>query len=488
MAKLQVQPLALSGSQKNWVLLGIGLGVFMSTLDVGIINVALPTLVQAFDTSFATTQWAVLSYQLVSSGLVLGATRLGDMWGKKSLYQAGLVLFTFSSLLCGFAPSIECLIGFRALQGLGAVFISGLGLAIITEVFPSSERGRSVGIIGSVVSLGIAFGPSAGGLLLSWSGWHSIFLINVPLGIVASFLVARVVPPSVRIEGKQKFDPFGAILALLTLGSFGLGMTLGQSQGFSSVNALSLLAIAALSFTIFLIVETILEQPLLELHLFRNLQLSMSLLSGWLAFIVIGGSLLIVPFFLEGVKQYPTVKVGLLLAVSPAISGLIAPLAGTLADRFGTQLIGSIGLGLMIGGCLGISTFDAQITELGYVSRYFIYGIGLGLFQSPNNSAVMGSVPRERLGIASGLLSLSRTSGNTVGVSLIGAIFAALIASRAAGADVSVAPAEAIVFGFQGTFRFAALILCGAAVASVLRLTKKRDSTAEGQRVEKNNQ
>lgn len=126
----------------------------------------------------------------------------------------------------------------------------------------------------------------------------------------------------------------------------------------------------------------------------------------------------------------------------------------------------------MIGGCLGISTFDAQITELGYVSRYFIYGIGLGLFQSPNNSTVMGAVPRERLGIASGLLSLSRTSGNTVGVSLIGAVFGALIASMSAGADVSVAPPDAIVAGFQGTFRFAALILCGAAVASVLRMGK----------------
>ncbi|WP_334910112.1 MFS transporter [Nostoc sp.] len=478
---MERQPLALSDSQKNWVLLGVGLGVFMSTLDVGIINVALPTLVQAFKTSFPTTQWAVLSYQLVSSGLVLGATRLGDMWGKKSLYQGGLVLFTLSSLLCGFAPTIEWLIGFRALQGLGAVFISGLGLAIITEVFPSSERGRAVGVIGSVVSLGIAFGPSAGGLLLSLSGWHSIFFINVPLGIIASFLIARVVPPSVCIQGKQKFDFLGAILALLTLGSFGLGMTQGQSQGFSSTNALVLLAIATVSFTTFLVVEAIVEQPLLELHLFRNLKLSMGLLSGWLAFIVIGGSLLIVPFFLEDVKHYPTVKVGLLLAVSPVLSGLIAPWAGRLSDRFSARLISSLGLGLMIGGCLAISTFDAKITELGYVSRYFIYGIGLGLFQSPNNSTVMGAVPRERLGIASGLLSLSRTSGNTVGVSLIGAVFGALIASMSAGADVSVAPPEAIVAGFQGTFRFAALILCGAAVASVLRISKKQGSRGAGE-------
>ncbi|PLZ81354.1 MFS transporter [Fischerella muscicola CCMEE 5323] len=474
MPQLQVQPLALSDSQKVWVLLGVGLGVFMSTLDVGIINVALPSLVQAFHTDFPTTQWTVLSYALVSSGLVLGATRLGDMWGKKYLYLGGLIIFSLSSLLCGLAHSIEWLIGFRALQGLGAVFISGLGLAIITEVFPASERGRAVGVIGSVVSLGIAFGPSVGGLLLDWSGWRTIFLINVPLGIIASFLIVRVVPPSIRIGGKQQFDPFGAVLATLTLGSFGLGMTLGQSQGFGSANALILLSIAAISFVSFLVVEAILEQPLLELSLFRNLQLSMGLLSGWLAFIVITGVLLITPFFLERVKGYSMTKIGLLLAVYPVLTGLISPLAGILSDRFGSRLISSIGLGLMIGGCLGISTFDAQMTELDYILLYSIYGIGLGLFQSPNNSTVMGAASRERLGIVSGLLSLSRTSGGMVGVPLMATVFGALVASVIPGIDVSVAPAEAIVVGFQGTVRFAALILCGAAVASVIRSSNRK--------------
>ncbi|BAZ51643.1 EmrB/QacA family drug resistance transporter [Nostoc sp. NIES-4103] len=473
MARSHFTPLPLSDSQKMLVLLGVGLGIFMSTLDVGIINVALPTLVKAFNTSFPTAQWAAMSYLLVSSGLVLAATRLGDMWGKKPLFQMGVAVFTFSSLLCGLAPSIEWLIGFRALQGLGAVFISGLGLAIVTEVFPTAQRGRAVGIIGSVVSLGVAFGPSVGGLILAWFGWHTIFLINVPIGIIASFLVAKVVPPSAPTSGKQKFDPFGAILATLTLGSFGLGMTLGQSQGFISINALVLLSIATLSFLTFLVVEARLDFPLLDLKLFHNLQLSMGLLSGWLTFIVISGALLVTPFFLEQVKQYPTSKVGLLLAVSPVLSGLIAPLAGTLSDRFGAQRISLTGLGLMIGGCLAISTFDAQLTELGYVTRYFIYGIGLGLFQAPNNSAVMGAAPRERLGIASGLLSLSRTSGSTVGVPLMGAVFGGLIASVAAGKDVAVAPAEAIVAGFQGTFRLAALILGGAAFASVLRLGRR---------------
>jgi EmrB/QacA subfamily drug resistance transporter len=467
--QLHSKPLAFSNSQKLWVLFSVGLGVLMSTLDVGIINVALPTLVNQLQTTFPQAQWTVLSYQLVSSGLVLGATRLGDMFGKKHLYLGGLIVFTLSSLLCGFAPSINWLIAARALQGLGAVFISGLGLAIITEVFPTSERGRAVGIIGSVVSLGIALGPSAGGLLLGWTGWRSIFLINIPLGIVASFLVARVVPPSVVLGGKQRFDFFGALLALMTLGSFGLGMTQGQSQGFNSVSALALLAIALVSFASFIIVESILKQPLLELHLLQNLRLSMGLLSGWLVFIVLAGTLLITPFFLERVKRYPTVKVGLLLAVLPIASGLIAPIAGALSDRFGTRSIGLMGLGLMIGACLAISTCDTQLTESGYIWRYLILGLGLGLFRSPNDSTVMGAVPRERLGIGSGLLSLSRTTGNTIGVPIIGSVFGALSASVAVGVDVAVAPPEAIIVAFAGTFRLAALLLCGAAVASAFR-------------------
>ncbi len=473
MGELPVQSLALSRSTKLWVLLGVGLGVLMSTLDVGIINVALPTLVKSLHTTFPHAQWTILSYQLVSSGLVLGATRLSDMWGKKHLFLGGMIIFTLSSLLCGLALNIESLIVLRGMQGLGSVFLSGLGLAIITEVFPAAERGRAVSIIGSVVSLGIALGPSAGGILLSLAGWRSVFMINVPLGIVASLIVFRMIPPSILSQKKQTFDPFGAILALLTLGSFGLGVTEGQVHGFSSTIALGLLLFAALSFGSFLVVESRLKQPLLEFDLFRNWTLSIGLLTGFLVFMVIGGGLLITPFFLEQVKHYPTIKIGLLLAFSPILSALIAPIGGILSDRFGAGLITLAGLSLMIAGCLAISTFDSQITELGYIERYFLYGIGLGLFQSPNNSAVMGAVPRDRLGIVSGLLSLSRTTGGNVGVSLLGAVFAILVSHLAPRIDVSIAPSQAIIEGFQGTFHLAAFILCIAAIASVFKLPTK---------------
>jgi len=465
MSKLPIQP--LSELQKLGVLLGIGLGVFMSTLDVGIINVTLPTLVKSLHTIFPEAEWAVLSYTLVSSSFVLLVTRWGDMWGKKFLYLGGLVLFTLSSLLCGFAPDINWLIGFRALQGLGSVFLSGLGLAIITEVFPTSQRGRSVGIIGSVVSLGVALGPSVGGLLLGLAGWRSVFLVNVPLGIFASFIVAKLVPPSTIAVGKQLFDPLGASLALITLGSFALGMTQGQRYGFTSLSTLLLLAIAIFGLVSFILTEIRLEQPLLELHLFRNQHLSRNLFSNFLVYIVLSGILLVTPFFLERVKHYPIVEVGILLAVQSIISGLIAPISGTLSDRYGSQLIGLVGLGLMIIGCLAISTFGTQVTEWSYILPFSIFGLGFGLFRSPNDSTIMGAVPRERLGIASGLLSLSRTCGVTVGISVIGAIFATLSNSVANSQDIAVAPPEAIIAGFQGTFRLCAIFLSGAALALV---------------------
>lgn len=440
-------------------MLGVGLGILMFTLDTSIVNIALPTLVQVFQTTFATIQWVVLSYLLVVTALVLGVARLGDMVGKKRLYLGGLIVFTLSSLLCGLAPEASWLIGFRALQGMGAVMISALGAAIVTEAFPSAERGRALGIIGAIVSLGIALGPTVGGLLIGLSDWRMIFLVNVPIGIFASFVVVRSVPATSHPFVGQRFDWFGSIMMSIALVAFALGMTHGQDAGFSNPATLGLLVIAAISLAIFLGLESRIASPVLDLHLFRDRQFSLSLFAGMLVFVVIAGTIFIIPFFLELVLHYPTPHVGLLLAVSPVLGGIVAPFAGNLSDRFGTRIISLIGLVLMVIGCLCISTFYAQMTDLDYIVRVAPFGIGLGMFQSPNNSAILGSVPPERLGIASGLLSLTRTLGQTTGVPLLGAIFAGIVLMQSPTAMVTDAPIEALVFGVQNTFKLAAAIL-----------------------------
>jgi MFS family permease len=252
-------------------------------------------------------------------------------------------------------------------------------------------------------------------------------------------------------------------------------MTEGQRYGFLSLFPLGLLLLSAIGLVGFVFIEGRIAQPMLDLSLFRSPIFSLSLLTGWLAFMALGGSSFLIPFFLQLVMHYPIGHIGLLMAVTPVIGGVISPLAGNLSDRFGTRIIMLIGLLLMIVGCLAISTLNAQMGDLDYLLRVIPLGLGWGIFQSPNNGAILSAVPPQRLGIASGLLSLTRTLGQTTGLPLFAAIFAAIALTGHSG-DINQAPAQAIVSGFQGSFQLAALLLAISAGITLLlwRLEKSK--------------
>ncbi len=459
-----------SGSSNKWLtMLGAGLGVLMSTVDASIVNIALPTLVEVFDTSFAKIELVTVSYLLIVSAFVLGASRLGDMLGKKRPYLSGLVVFTISSLLCGLAGSENALIAFRLLQGCGAVFLTGLGAAIVTEVFPDSQRGQALGIISAVASIGLAIGPSVGGLLLGSFGWRSLFLVNVPIGIFATYIVFRYVPESAYRQPNARFDWVGTMIAVIALGCFVLGMTVGQELGFASVWSWGLLAIAAVSLAGFIWAESRIKQPMLDLFIFYDRDLSASLLACVLMLAVIAGLLFLIPFFLESVLQYSAGQAGLLLCVLPVLSGLVSPLSGRLSDQMGARSISLAGLSLMLAGCLAVSTFGTELTPWGYILRVLPLGIGFGVFQSPNNSIVFGGVPKSRLSIASGLLSLARSLGQTAGIPILGAVFALRVASQAQTvslSNLSGVSAQSVVSGFQEGCYVAAALVVAAIIAT----------------------
>jgi EmrB/QacA subfamily drug resistance transporter len=466
------EPQSTITANKWWAMLGVGLGVLMGTLDAGIVNISLPTLIEAFDSDFATIQWVVLSYLLVITSLMLMVARLGDMRGKKQVYIVGLVLFTIGSLLCGFSPDVGWLIAFRALQGTGAVMTTALGTAIITEVFPTSERGRALGIIGSIVSVGIASGPVLGGILIGLAGWRSVFLVNVPIGIIAFLVVRRFVPELPPGRPGQRFDIPGALILLVVLAGYALGMTLGQDRSFSDGTVQALLLMSGIGLVAFVILEARVSQPLIELRLFRNILFSINLLMGLLVFIVMAGQF-IMPFFLELVQHYRTEETGVLLMTIPVAMGLVSPISGVLSDRFGSRGISLIGLLMVVVGCLTISSLHADVTPLGFVLRLTPFGLGFGLFQSPNNSAIMGAVPRERLGVASGLLALSRTMGQSTGLPLIGVLFTAQVLAAGnlqPGADITQAPAAALVVGTTETYRIAAYIILASTILAAVAL------------------
>lgn len=457
-----INKLQQPGVQKWLTMFGIAIGTLMFALDVYIVNIALPELVESLGANSATIRWVVLSYLLTLTVMVLGVGRLGDIWEKKWLYIGGVSLFSGSSLMCGLATEVGFLIGFRALQGLGAVFISVLGLAIIAEVFPGEERQRALGIISGIHLVGVALGPAVGELLISLGGWRLIFLINLPIGLVTGLIVALFVPCFVKNEVKQKFDVIGAVIMALTLGCFSLGMTLMQTEGFRSPTTLIFLSFAAIGLICFLVVESRVLDPMLDLKIFRNLQLSLGLLLGVIVYSFIAGIMFIVPFFLELVKQYPSLKMGFLLATSPILGGLISPIAGILSEHFKPYIIRLIGLLLIAVGCLAISTFDGDLTVSGYILRIAPYGLGTGMFISPNISAVIGAMTKAQLGIASSLVSLSRNLGQTIGLSTMGTLFSSLTLANTqldTQVDLTGAPIDALIVGVQTSFRLASIIL-----------------------------
>lgn len=417
---------AIDYSRKWQVMVAVGVGVFLATLDGSIVNVALPTLVRQLGAGFATVQWIVLGYLLTLTTLLLSIGRLADMIGKKPLYTSGFVIFTIGSALCGFSPTVYWLIGFRVFQAVGAAMILALGPAIITEAFPPQERGKALGISGAVVSVGIVAGPTLGGVLIEALSWHWIFFVNVPVGIVGALLVWQFVP-AVKPEGEQRFDYWGGLALFLALLSLLLALTLGQNWGFDDPRILLLFGLWLVFMVVFLWIERQTVQPMINLALFRNRLLDVNLITGFVTFIAIAGTLIIIPFYLENVLAYSTRQVGFLLATVPVALGITAPVSGAVSDRVGTRPITVVGLAVLVVGYYALSTMDTQTTTMGFILRFLPIGLGMGIFQSPNNSAIMGTAPSRQLGIVSGLLAITRTLGQTTGTAVIGAVWAARV-------------------------------------------------------------
>jgi EmrB/QacA subfamily drug resistance transporter len=463
---------------KKWfVLAAVGMGVFLGTIDGSIVNVALPTLERTFGTEFAIVQWVTLAYLLTVTTLMLSMGRLGDMIGKKPVYTTGFIVFTLGSLLCGFAPSIYLLIAFRVLQAIGAAMMT-LGMAIIAEAFPPQERGKALGISGSLVSIGIITGPVVGGLILSAVSWRWIFFVNLPIGIIGTWMVMRFVPEP-RQKSQERFDFLGAAAMFVTLCALLLGLSIGQNTGFTAPLPMALFGVSLASLIAFILIEMKSPYPMVDLNLFRNRLFDVNLITGVLSFITIAGPLLLMPFYLENVMGYPARTVGLFMTVVPIVMGVTAPMAGSLSDRIGTRPVTVAGLAILTFGYTILTTLNTETTPIGYILRFMPIGIGMGVFQSPNNSAILGSVPRERLGIASGLLATSRGLGQTTGIAVLGAFWAGRVAhylGRPPEGGATSAPAVIQVEALSEVFLVAAiLVTLGLALATWGLMLERRE-------------
>jgi EmrB/QacA subfamily drug resistance transporter len=451
--------------RKWWVLATVAMGVLLATIDGSIVNIALPTMVAEFGTTFGVVQWVSLAYLLTLAALTLGVGRLGDVWGKKHIYVWGMAAFTLASLLCALAPGVGWLIGFRVVQAVGATMVLALGAAILTEAFPPHERGKALGWIGTAVSVGIVTGPVVGGLLLSTFSWRSIFLVNLPVGVAGVLLAARDVPATPPRPG-QRFDLPGAVVLGLSLLCFALGLTMAQERGFDDPVIIGLLVAAAILGVAFVAVERRHPQPMVDLGLLRNPLLSVSLLTGFITFVTISSVFLLMPFYLENVLGLPVRQTGLVLAAAPLALGVMAPVSGSLADRFGVRGFTLAGLAILAVAYFRLTGISTDTEVRAFLLLSIPIGLGMGIFQSPNNSAIMSSVPPHYLGVGGSLLTITRLLGSIVGTAAMGTLWAARVRTYAGGVlppgGATAAPPQPQVAGLIDTYLVAGILMTAA--------------------------
>jgi EmrB/QacA subfamily drug resistance transporter len=413
--------------QKWLVLIAIGASTFMSALDTSVVNTVLPIINQSFGTDIATVEWVVTIYLLFVSGLLLSFGRLGDIRGHKSVFMIGFTIFITSSALCGWAPSIGTLIAFRGLQALGAAMLASNSPAILTKNFPASQRGQALGLQATMTYLGLTAAPSLGGWLTDLISWRAVFYINVPVGLAAFFLAWRFIPQDRQSENKEKFDLPGGIVFLAGLIALLIGLNQGHAWGWNSIPILGLLFSAGVFLGIFVFIEWKSSNPMLDLNLFKSRVFSTSTFSALLNYIAVFSILLLLPFYLLQGRGFTPSQAGLILTIQPITMAVVAPIAGSISDRIGTRFPSMFGmlilsLGLFLLSRLGPSS---NIFEIGIALG--VVGLGTGTFISPNNSAIMGSAPRHRQGIAAGILATARSTGMVLGVGLAGAIFTTIL-------------------------------------------------------------
>lgn len=460
----------------RWLVVGtVCIGAFLGQLDASIAGLVLPTLEQVLGAPVASVEWVAIAYLLALAALVVPLGRLGDLVGRKLLYTWGFVVFVAGSALCGLAPSLGWLVAFRIAQAVGAAMLQANSVAIITAAVPRRALGRAIGVQGAAQAVGLSIGPSVGGLLIDSLGWRWVFFIAVPFGLLGTILAWLVLPWSERQSvTDERFDFLGALLLAPVVGLILLGLTYGNSWGWTSPALLSTAALAVACLGLLVYVERHTASPLIDLDLLRMPSFSRGLAAGLFAYAVLFGSLFLIPFYLERVLGQTAAQTGLLLTPIPIALGVMAPIAGAFTDRIGPGPLTVAGMAIAALALAGLALAPglSLVLTLGLLA---ILGIGIGLFTPPNNSAVMGSAPANRLGVAGGILNMTRSLGTSLGVAATGAVLAVRLSARL-GAQVQStldAPVTALVPAFHETLLFLAGL---AIVAAVVSSTRRGDA------------
>ncbi|WP_092541196.1 MFS transporter [Actinoplanes derwentensis] len=411
------------------------MSLLIISLDVTIVNVALPAIRADLDAPVSGLQWTLDAYTLVLASLLVLAGSTADRIGRRRVFQTGLVLFTVGSLLCSLAPSLGWLIAARALQAVGGSMLNPVAMSIITNTFTEpKERARAIGVWGAVTGFSMALGPLAGGFLVHSFGWRSIFWINLPVGIAAFLLAWRFIPES-RAEHARRPDPVGQVLVFMLLAGVTFGIIEGPATGWTSPLILGCFTLGALALAALLWWEPRRAEPLIELRFFRSIPFSGATLVAVCAFAALGGFLFLNTLYLQEVRGLSALHAGLYTLPMAVMTIIASPLSGRLVAARGTRLPLQIAGVAMALGLLPLTWAGPDTPPWQLFVGYLLFGFGFGMVNTPITNTAVSGMPREQAGVAAAIASTSRQVGSALGVAVIGAV----VASAAAGAGSPVA-------------------------------------------------
>ena len=409
-------------NESKWMILSaVMMGVIMGPIDGSIVNVVLPSIAMHFQRDYSLAQWVPTIYLLAICSFLLIYGRLGDMLGYKKIFLTGLACFAGASLLCGLSQNMWMLIFFRGIQGLMVAMQMALGMAIVTEAFHPQERGKAIGIYATAIALGLMLGPVLGGIIAQYLNWRFVFFINVPIAVIALLWGYRVIPPGQRKPG-QHLDLSGAVLAFVFLFSLVLYANRGKSVGWFSPWGIALLLCAVVFGWLFFHTEQKSEQPMLNLSIFSNRRFGFACLSSLLNFTALYIVVFLTPWYLANALHRNVLTVGMVMMAFPLLTFFVGPLSGSLSDRIGSRGLAFSGMVIHAVGLILLSRLGTAAGNLDVAWRLAVCGLGAGIFQSPINSAAMGSAPVQFRGMAASILAVTRNTGMAFGIAVAGAI------------------------------------------------------------------
>lgn len=446
------------------VLAVLMVGTFLAPLDSSIVNITLPAISAEFHESVAAVSWVATAYLLANAALLLTMGRLGDLWGLRRVYVTGMLIFGTGSLLSAAAPSLALLVSARVVQAVGASMLFAAGPALITRAFPAEKRGTALGMISLSVSAGLTAGPALGGVLLQTFGWPSVFLINVPLAVVAAIMAWRLLPTdTLRAE---RFDLPGAALAAATLVALFAGLAQAEEGALSIGLILGQLLAVGLGIA-FVKWERQATHPMLDLTLFRSRALAGGVIAALLSYLALFSVTFTLPFYLLRIESLDPRAAGLLLTATPLSMALFSPLAGRLSDRWGSRWLATGGLLVLALGLVGMS-FLTPSTQVFWVPvLLLVLGGGMAIFQTPNTASILRAAPGKRAGVASALVAEARNVGMATGIALTAAVVALALGGTPLPSGDGGIPAE-MAIKFMTGMKIAMRVSAALAVAGAL--------------------